>query len=184
MFDENEQTSLEGLFLRDNKTVQDARGLLVELSFGGPAKDPFLEKGIGNILAAVAATRGIPRGGHYHLTSHENSWNVAGTALWYFYDFRSSSPTYKKSIALLLGEKSISLPEELGILDHTLEKQRSIAQVYLSPFIYHLLIPLVAPVIFFETASQPHNESDYVRIPFQEIDDELLRGIRRHFIDV
>lgn len=182
MSSDKEITPLKGLFLRETKTFSDARGFLAELSCGGPEKDVFLEKGIGNILAAVASTQGVPRGGHYHLTSYENSWTMKGSALWYFYDFSPSSPTYKRSAAILLGEKSATLPEELGVLDYTLEKRGSIVQTHLSPFIYHLLIPLVAPVVFFETASQAYDEKDYVRIAFQEIDDPLLKQLMAEFV--
>jgi len=184
MFSEKEKTPLEGLFMRETKTFADERGFLAELSFGGSASDIFLEKGIGNMLAAVASTQGVPRGGHYHLTSYENSWTMQGSALWYFRDLDPASSTYKKSAVFLLGEKSVALPEELGILDHTLERRGSIVQMYLSPLIYHLLIPLIAPVVFFETASRPYDEKDYMRIPFEDIDDELLKGIRRHFVQV
>lgn len=184
MFSDKEKTPLEGLFLRETKTFSDERGFLAELSSGGPERDVFLKKGIGNILAAVASTQGVPRGGHYHLTSYENSWTMTGSALWYFYDFCPVSSTYKRSAAFLLGEKSVALPEELGVLDYTLGKRGSIVQIHLSPLIYHLLIPLIAPIIFFETASQPYDEKDYVRVAFEEIDDELLRGIRKNFMQV
>lgn len=170
-------TVLEGLRVRLNKTVEDERGMLVELSPGGAAKDPFLQKGIGNIIAVQAAKRGVPRGGHYHMEAHENSWTIQGTGFWYFYDFNEHSKTYKKSTALLTGLKSAQTPKGIEVENYTRENTGQIAQIFTSPYIYHLVIPIETPLIFFETSSRAYDEKDYTRIKPEEIQDPLLEKL-------
>jgi len=170
-------TPIKGLYLRLVKTIADERGFLAELFSGVNEENFFFSKGIKHILAVVAKTKGVPRGGHYHKTSYENSWVVGGTGIWYFYDFNPSSPSFQKSAAFLVGEKSMLIPRELQIADYTLETKGSICQIFVSPYIYHLIIPLEVPLTFFETATHVYDETDYVRIKPQDIDDALLKKI-------
>ena len=131
---DRQETALEGLFMRFIKTIADERGFLAELSKDS-GNDVFLEKGVENIVAVLAANKGVARGGHYHKTSYENHWTLSGTGIWYFYDLNPSSKTYQKSVAFLAGARSIPIAPELGILDCTLETKGSILQTLVSPYI-------------------------------------------------
>lgn len=71
----------------------------------------------------------------------------------------------------------MSISQELGIADYTLETTGSICQFSVSPFIYHLIIPLQAPLTLLETATKVYAESDYVRIKPQDIEDTLLKKL-------
>ena len=80
------------------------------------------------------------RGGHYHPILNEMFFTVAGTALWILSDFRPESPTYKKTIAVVLGKAKSDRAHNLP--SYTAEETGKHARITVPAGVYHAVAPL------------------------------------------
>lgn len=171
------KTDINGLFIRLNKVISDARGFLAEMMPGG-AQNDFCRGGFKNLYLSVATQKGIARGGHFHKASDsfENFFCVSGLALWFFYDFRQETPTQNNFVIVIVGEKSIADknldPEVAKKTPHRYFLPEVMAQILVPPRVYHTYIPLTdEPVKIVATHSKEYDPADYERIELAKITD-------------
>lgn len=163
--------NIGGIEVFFNKFVEDERGYLCEVAPLG-FKNPILKKyKPQNILCVSFKKIGSIRGSHYHNKNIDLAIVPTGTALWYFYDFRKESLSYKKEDFVLVGKNSLNIAiskfQNIPLKDFTIEKIKKLAIIKIPPGVYHLIICLKGNPILFEFATEPYNESDYIRIPFE-----------------
>lgn len=151
-------TSIDGLKIRINKVVGDARGALCELAPKG-FEDEMLSAGVRNIYAAVATQKGIARGGHYHFRQVENLYTLSGTLLWIFVDMRQDSKTSGKTFAVIVGWSKPA--DAKGIQFYTID-QNQMAQIFCPAGVYHIFAPLTdEKAIVVDLSSVSYDKSDY-----------------------
>ena len=161
------KTPIANLLIRRNKVVMDARGYLCELAPGG-LKDEMLAAGVSNLVAVGATKQFVPRGSHYHLTNIDNAWFVAGSAMWFFHDFRGASSSRGVNYAVVVGYEAP--PKRFSDLPHALIRDGVMAHIQIPAGVYHIMWPLTkAPAVLIETASVPYDEKDYVRMKPREV---------------
>lgn len=80
------------------------------------------------------------RGGHYHPVLDEIFFTVSGTALWILSDFRKDSPTFQKTIALILGKKKSN--DAHNVPSYTVEDTTRHARLKVPAGVYHAITPL------------------------------------------
>lgn len=167
---------IEGLRVELNRVIIDKRGILMRLAPRGISK-------VENIIGVLLLKKGVPRGGHYHFKRYDQGWVVLGTAILYFYDFRKDSSSFGKSWAVLVGREGFKLTSALAeIPDLTVKTTQKIAKILIPPGVYHLIIPLKAPVVFLEVASERYSEKDYQRIDLRQIQDPVLEKIKKFYV--
>lgn len=175
----NIETGIKGLKIKINKVVTDKRGVLCELS--KVESDAFLSKGIKNIYSSMATGKHIPRAGHYHFKNIENFYTLAGTALWFFRDYRKDSSTYKKKFKIILGFDSPNLSGNATSKIPSLTIDGSqMAQVLVPAGVYHIFWPLTEKtVIVLALASELYDKDDYGYLPSEETPDfdSILEGV-------
>jgi len=151
------KTDINGLTIRINKVVKDNRGFLAELAPLGTG-DPFLKSGVKNVYVSVASKKHIPRAGCLHNKTIENFYTLSGTALWIFWDSRSTSPTFNKVFTVILGSKAPSMARDPF---YTIDESK-MAHVYVPTGVYHTFLPLTdEPVTVLAMSSHQYDESDY-----------------------
>lgn len=159
-------TSIKGLNIYLNKVVSDDRGSYCDMAPGG-TDNPLYADGIKHIHASIATKKFIPRGGHYHYKLKENFFTLSGTALWYFYDFNRSSPTYENGYAVVLGYDKLGI--DLGIPELTIDKN-SAAQISIEPGVYHVFWPLTdIETVVAGTGSLDYDPEDYNRTDLENV---------------
>jgi dTDP-4-dehydrorhamnose 3,5-epimerase-like enzyme len=167
------ETPIEGLKIKFNKIIGDTRGYLAEIAPSGVNND-FIQGKIGNVYLATGTEKGVPRGGHYHHDLIENFYTISGTTLWLFKDFRKESATYKKTYAIILGEKDENL--NVDYIDEYL-LPGTMAQILVPTEVYHVFYPLTdKEVKVLAITNLPHNNDDYVR--FKPEDDQDLKKLK------
>jgi len=168
------KTSIEGLKLSENKVAGDERGVLYELIPGG-TNNESVKGGIGNIYAAVAQEKGVPRAGHFHNTNVENIFTLTGSALWFLKDFREKSPTKGESFLIILGSEHVKIED---LPQYTL-KDKKLIHLHIPTGVYHTFWPLTDnPVMVVSVASHPHNPEDHFSPPVEE-DKKLQKVVEK-----
>lgn len=170
------KTDIEGLLVHPQKVVGDSRGLLAEMLQSGAASPLVAGHGIGNVYASIATGKHVARAAHFHFRNHEIFYTLTGSALWLFHDFREGSPTFGKSVGLVLGFDR--LEGEPGH-DSYLLADGKFAGVEVPVGVYHAFWPLSEEkVVTVAVASVPHDDADYDRRPPQEVPGfpEILAG--------
>ncbi len=159
MAEEIIKTNIDGLAIRINKVIADARGVLCELSPKG-FEDDFFSAGIRNLYASIPTQKGIARGGHYHFRQIENLYTLSGTLLWIFADMRPESKTKENVYSVIVGW---SAPEESkGLQVFTIDKNQ-MAQILCPAGVYHIFAPLTdEKAIVIDASSTPYDKTDYV----------------------
>ncbi|MBI4433309.1 dTDP-4-dehydrorhamnose 3,5-epimerase family protein [Candidatus Uhrbacteria bacterium] len=161
-----ETTAIVGLELHHTKVVGDARGLLAELVQGGTA-NPVLAPGLGNLYVSIAVGKHVGRAAHFHFRLRELFFTITGTAVWFFHDFRSESPTAGQSFVVVLGAERPAMPtaDPVYVL-----ADRDMVRVDVPPGVYHAYWPLTdTPVAVLAAPSLPHDDTDYDRRKPSEI---------------
>lgn len=157
-----ETTTIDGLELHHTKVVGDPRGLLVELIQGG-AENPVLSHGFGNLYSSIATGKHTGRAAHFHFKLHEFFFTLTGTALWFFHDFRETSPTFGKSYACVLG---FDRPTEAVFDPVCVLSEKDMVRCVVPAGVYHAYWPLTdTPVFVVSVASMRHDNADYDRRP-------------------
>lgn len=112
----------------------------------------------GNILDVYGFFSKEPnaiRGGHYHPKLNEYFFPVSGTSLWILSDFRTTSPTFGKTVSITLGDK----PEE-----HP--------RLRVPAGVYHAIAPLTADgFTIIALGTTPFDKEDYVYPTVDEVPD-------------
>jgi glucose-1-phosphate thymidylyltransferase len=159
-------TPINGLNIYLNKVVSDPRGSYCDMAPGG-TDNPLYADGIKHIHASIATHKYIPRGGHYHFHLKENFFTLSGTALWYFYDFDTSSPTFGQSFSVILGYDKLGL--DLGVPEYTIDKGAA-AQIMINPGVYHVYWPLNdMETVVAGTGSLDFDPEDYDRTKVEDV---------------
>ncbi|MFA6017609.1 MAG: dTDP-4-dehydrorhamnose 3,5-epimerase family protein [Patescibacteria group bacterium] len=155
------ETEIEGCVVDLMPIFGDANGgVLHMLPNGTSNSDWFKGENILDVYAFMSTKQNTLRGGHYHPILEEMFFTITGTALWILSDFRESSPTYKKTIAIILGNKA---PTKSTVLpDYTQQTTQSLARLTVPAGVYHAISPL-SPEGFTTIAlgTTPYNKDDY-----------------------
>ena len=159
-------TAIKGLNIYLNKVVLDPRGSYCDMAPGG-TENPLYADGIKHIHASIATHKFIARGGHYHYKLKENFFTLSGTALWYFYDYDRTSPTYGQSYSVILGHDKLGL--DLGIPEYTIDKGGA-AQIAINPGVYHVYWPLTdMETVVAGTGTTDFDAEDYDRTKVEDV---------------
>ena len=151
-------TPIEGLKIKIQKVVWDARGVLCELTPQG-MEDPFLKAGVKNISPSTSLEKHVHRAAHYHHKNIENFYTLSGVALWVFVDFRENSPTKGKVFDVVIGFDKTDAKNAYQISDNKL------AHVLVPNGVYHVFWQLTdKPVTVVSLASQPYTAEDYCKM--------------------
>lgn len=159
------KTSIDGLLIYFNKFIEDYRGYLCEIAPKGFKNDILKKYGVSNIVFVSFSKKGIHRGSHYHKENYDIAYVPYGTALWYFYDTRPNSKSFKKEEFILVGKNSLNKKIDPAIKDLTIEKNNKLALIVIPPGVYHIIFSLSqVPAVIIEFSSKIYDESDYIRI--------------------
>jgi|SRR3989344_2783071 len=160
------ETNIDGLIIRMNKVVGDARGYLCELAPAG-IHDEFFSTGVKNVHASIATQKGIARGGHYHFKQNENFYTLSGTSLLIFADFREGSKTRGNVYAVIVGN---SKPSDTKGLPAYVISENKMAQIYVPAGVYHIFGPLTdEKLIIVSFSSEQYSKEDYAYPKLEEI---------------
>lgn len=175
------ETPVAGLIIYKNKVFGDARGSLMQLAPSIPL-NPHFPLGIKDLASGVAIDGTKPRGAHYYKTAEKDIWNIYGTALWYFLDMRDESPTKHAAYACIVGFREEELDNKFSDLPiFFVERLQWLPHFHIPPGVYDLVWKLgKEPAVFTETKTTIHDESDYVRIAPDDIEEvrEFTRKYR------
>ncbi len=152
-------TGIDGLLVELQPMFGDLSGAVFHMLPGGVSNPDSPGGSILDVYAFSAEGFGLMRGGHYHLKLDELFFTVSGTALWLFSDFRETSPTFGKTIGMIVGVKA---PENAhGLPVHVLE-DGSLPRLRVPAGVYHALFPLTDErVMTVALGSTPYDKEDY-----------------------
>lgn len=134
-------------------------GAVLHMLPGGVQNPEGFGQELLDVYASTAQGKGVQRGGHYHLKLDELFFTVAGTALWILSDFREDSPTYQKTIGLILG---VDRPQEKYDVHTYVVEDGSLPRLRVPHGVYHTFIPLTDErVTTICLGSTPYVKEDY-----------------------
>ena len=159
--------------------IGDADGAVLHMLPGGTDN----KEGFGKILDLYASTAkglGVSRGGHYHPILDEFFFTMTGTALWILSDFRTDSPTYKKTVALIA---SFDKPTETFDLPTYTTLDGALPRLRVPHGVYHTFYPLTDErVTIVAVGSTAYDKTDYVYPTADEV-PEMQKILLRCGID-
>lgn len=161
MSDKTIKTGIEGCIIDLMPCFGNEEGGVLHMLPGGSSNpDWYAKNDILDVYASFCTTSHTLRGGHYHPILNEMFFTVSGTALWILSDFRESSPTYKKTIAFILGKETPQDPH--GLPEYTQQTTGALARVTLPSGIYHAHISLSKNgFTTIALGTTPYNKDDY-----------------------
>lgn len=161
------QTGIESAVLELQPLFGTIDGAVLHMLPGGVENPEGFGASLKDVYAFTSLGKGTFRGGHYHLELQEMFFPVSGTALWVLSDFRPESPTYQKTIGLVLGFKALATPTTLP--SHTVD-QLSLPRVRVPAGVYHAIFPLTDErVMTIALGSTPFQKEDYRYPALEEI---------------
>lgn len=147
----------------------DMNGGVLHMLPGGQNHPDWFKGSISDIYSCFGTKRSGGRGGHYHNELNEQFFSVSGTVLWILSDFRASSPTHQKTVAVILGWNK---PKENGGLpSYTVEETQHLARLTIPKGVYHALFPLSDLFLTVALGSTSYNKEDYVYPKPEEVFD-------------
>lgn len=163
------ETGLEGATIELQPLFGNIDGAVLHMLPGGVENPEGWGTSIKDIYAFTSLGKGTFRGGHYHPVLNELFFPVCGTALWVLSDFRPKSPTYQKTIGLVLGFSALPSPTDLQ--SYTID-QLSLPRVRVPAGVYHAIFPLTDErVMTIAVGSTPFDKEDYRYPVLEEIPD-------------
>ena len=129
-------------------------------------------EGFGPILDVYACTakgKGKMRGGHFHNVLDEFFFPATGASVWLLSDFRVDSPTFQKTIAVILSIESV---ESINGIKVFTAVDGSFPRLRVPHGVYHAFAPVTDErVLITALASTPHDATDYAYPKLEEIPD-------------
>ncbi|MFH0928265.1 MAG: hypothetical protein V1821_02200 [bacterium] len=160
-------TEIQGAKVELQPIFGNAEGGVLHMLPGGVGNPEGFGNNLLDIYAFTAVGRGKSRGGHYHLKLEELFFQLAGTALWILSDFRPESPTFQKTIGVILGVKAPT--ETHGLPVYTIEAG-TLPRLRIPAGVYHAIFPLdderVTSVALGSTA---YDAADYQKPELQDV---------------
>ncbi len=158
---------IDGVTVELQPRFGDHEGAVWHMLPGGVGNPEGFGEKLLDIYASSAKGKGTMRGGHYHLELDELFFTLSGCALWLLSDFRETSPTFQKTVGIILGIDTLSTPYDLPtyvVADGSLPRLRIPAGVY------HAIIPLTDErVTAVGVGSTSYNKNDYRYPELQDI---------------
>lgn len=140
MSEHNIQTEIDGVVIDLMPAFEKNSGGVFHMLPGGTANADWFGGDIRDVYGFYSNEQNKLRGGHYHPTLNEMFFTVAGTALWVLSDFRPESPTYKKTIGVVLGKAQFDRPD--SVQSFTVEEIGRHARIKVPAGVYHAIAPL------------------------------------------
>lgn len=163
------ETELQGVTVELQPLIGSLEGGVLHMLPGGVLNEEGFKESLKDIYGFTALGKNMFRGGHYHLELNELFFQVCGTALWLLSDFRPESPTYQKTIGLILGFHALPTPSTLP--SYTVD-QGSLARLRVPAGIYHAVFPLTDErMLSIALGSTPYRKEDYKYPTLEEIPD-------------
>ena len=166
------KTPISGLKIHLNRVANDERGFFCDIA---EIDNPIWKNGAKHLHASIAIKKGVARGEHYNFRLKENFYILSGTSLFIFHDFRKKSKTYGKTWSLILGFSPKprlpgSDPGSLGGAKSYFIDKGKLAQIEISPYIYHAFWPLTnEKVLAFVTGNTGYDASDFSRPKLHDV---------------
>lgn len=140
MSEHNIQTAIDGVVIDLMPAFEKNNGGVFHMLPGGSSNSDWFGGDIRDVYGFYSNEQNKLRGGHYHPTLNEMFFTVAGTALWILSDFRPESPTYKKTIGIILGKAKSDRAHNLP--SYTVEETGRHARIKVPAGVYHAIAPL------------------------------------------
>lgn len=152
-------------------------GAVLHMLPGGVGNPEGFGQKLLDVYASTAQGRGIQRGGHYHPMLDELFFTVSGTALWILSDFREDSPSYQKTVGLVLGDERRGASYQLPTY---MIEDASLPRLRIPHGVYHTYIPLTDErVMVIALGSTPYDKDDYQYPEFTTLPGvgEILKSV-------
>lgn len=152
-------TGIDGATIELQPRFGERDAAVLHMLPGGVSNPEGFGQNLLDVYASTAKGRGVQRGGHYHVKLDELFFTLTGTALWILSDFRPESPTYQRTIGLVLGddrgESAVDIPTYVTA-DGSLPRLRVPAGVF------HTYMPLTTDrVTVVGLGSTAYDQEDY-----------------------
>jgi dTDP-4-dehydrorhamnose 3,5-epimerase-like enzyme len=164
-------TGIDGAAVEPQPRIGDEDGAVLHMLPGGTKNPHGFGPDILDIYASTARGKHTFRGGHYHLKLDELFFQTSGTALWLLSDFRSDSPTFGKTVGVVLGIDRENLSIPTGISSFFLS-DGAFPRLRIPAGVYHAFFPLTDErVTTVALGSTPYDKEDYRYPKLEEIPD-------------
>lgn len=170
MDERNIQTGIDGCIIDLMPAFEKNNGGVFHMLPGGEQNPDWYGGNILDVYGFYSHELNKLRGGHYHPVLNEIFFPVAGTALWILCDFRPESPTFQKTISVVLGKKKIA--NTYNTPSYIVEEINRYARIKVPAGIYHAIAPLT-PEGFTAIAlgTTPFDKNDYQYPTFDDVPD-------------
>ncbi len=154
------ETGIDGCVIALMPAFEKNGGGVFHILPGGSGNADWYDGDILDVYGFFSNEPHALRGGHYHPVLNEMFCTVSGTALWILSDFRPSSPTFQKTLAVILGKKK-SLDAH-GVPSYTVEETNQYARLKVPAGVYHAIVPLSADgFTTIALGTTPYTTEDY-----------------------
>lgn len=155
------ETGIQGATVELQPLIGTVQGAVLHLLPGGVDNPEGFGTSIRDIYATTAVGRGTMRGSHYHPILQELFFTVSGTALWILSDFRTTSPTFKKTVGIITGVDPTDVPN--GIPAWFVTRDLVLPRLRVPNGVYHAFTPLTDErVMKIAIGSTGYDKNDYV----------------------
>lgn len=171
MDERRKETGIDGCVVDLMPIFGDEIGGVMHILPGGTTNPEWYANApIHDVYSFFSAKPNALRGGHYHPVLNEMFVTMSGTALWILSDFRETSPTYKKTVALILGIDTPNNPHDIP--DYTRATTKKLARLTVPAGVYHAIAPLSTEgFTAIALGTTPYNKEDYVYPTVEEVPD-------------
>ena len=140
MSEHNILTGIEGCVIDLMPVFEKNSGGVFHMLPGGSENADWYGGSILDVYGFYSNEKNKLRGGHYHPVLSEIFFTVSGTAIWILSDFRQDSPTFQKTIGVILGKNKPA--ESYDFPDYTVETTGRYARIKVPAGVYHAIAPL------------------------------------------
>lgn len=172
-------TGINGTTIEPQPRIGEQDAAVLHMIPGG-TKNPYgFGTDILDLYASTAHGKHLFRGGHYHPKLDELFFVASGTSLWILSDFRQGSPTYGKTVGIVIGiDRDDSLIPS-GVSSFFLS-DGSFSRLRVPHGVYHTYCPLTDErVVVIGVGSTSYDKDDYQYPTLEEIPD--IKNILKEF---
>lgn len=160
---------LEGTHIHLMPMFGDDTGGVLHMLPGGQDHPDWFGGAIKDVYSCFGTQKSGGRGGHYHYKLQEQFFSVGGTVLWVLSDFRKESPTFGRTIGVILGWNK---PKETGGLpSYTVDETHHMARLTVPNGVYHALFPVAESFLVVALGSTGYDPEDYAYPNPKEVPD-------------